>query len=274
MDNPPVQNNAAELLSRAKAIHSKVLIPENSLLIREILTEALQNPADIDPSLLAEAWSLYGEILMCDYLNRWNDAGSQVLSEAENAIERALQIDPDLASANYASGLVYRAKGKHQRSLAAFTKTIALNPNLLLAQAQQGAELMYTGRLEEALRPIEAALNKSRPDSPSRGMYYWYMGRVHFFANNYREAIPCLKKSVQLRPTLWYNRLYLVSAYSLIGSKNKAKAELSDFAARFPGYTLARVVLDEQTNPNDNAVVVTGRKAFHQGLRDAGMSET
>jgi tetratricopeptide (TPR) repeat protein len=273
MENKPANPNVEDFLVRAKALygHEKVTTPANTLVTRRMLREGLDNSGGVEPRRLAEAWSLYAELLMCDYLNRWNDAGKGELAEAERAVERALEIAPDLAQAYYSSGLVYRAKGEHQRSLAAFTRTIALNPNIPLAHVQQGAELLYTGSPEEALRPIATALEISRPDSPSRGMFYWYMGRTHFFAGHYREAIPWLRKSVELRPNLWYNRLYLASAYALDSDKEAAETALREFTERFPGYTVARVICDEQTNPNGNDVVVGARRKFHEGLLDAGM---
>jgi adenylate cyclase len=273
MDNQTAKPSAEERFAHAKALHSTGATPENTRRIREILEAVHNDPVGLDPRRSAEALSLFAEILLCDYLNRWNDAGAPELDAAENAVERALRIAPDLAKAHYASGLVHRAKGGHQQSLAAFTRSIALNPDMPLAHAQQGAELMYTGRPEEALRPINTALTISRPDSPSRGMFYWYLGRAHFFAGNYYDAIPCLQKSVDMRPNVWYNSLYLVSAYALTGNDKEAKAALSDFDARFPGYTLARVMLNEQTNPNDNEVVIAARGEFHRGLRAAGMPE-
>jgi adenylate cyclase len=273
MENETTNLSAADFLARARALysHEKAPTPANTLVTRRMLREGLENLAGLKSRPLAEAWSLYAEILMCDYLNRWNDAGKRELAEAEHAVERALEIAPDLAQAHYSGGLVYRAKGEHQRSLAAFTRAIALNPNIPLAHAQQGAELLYTGQPEEALQPIQTALEISRPDSPSRGMFYWYMGRAHFFAGNYHAAIPWLRKSAELRPNLWYNRLYLVSACALDGQPEAAASALRDFAQRFPGYTVARVVSDEQTNPNSNSVVVEGRRNFHEGLLKAGM---
>jgi len=241
MENSPADPGADDLLARAKALynHERVTTPENTLRTRQALRQALDNSPDVEQGRLAEAWSLYTEILMCDYLNHWNDAGVSELAEAEKAVQHALQIAPDLAQAHYASGLVYRARGEHQRSLAAFTQTIALNPNIPLAHAQQGAELIYTGRPKEALPPIETALRISRPDSPLRGMFYWYMGRAHFFTGDYHDAVPWLRKSVEVRPNLWYNRLYLVSACALIEDKIGAETALREFDARFPGYTLA-----------------------------------
>jgi adenylate cyclase len=274
MENRPSSPDVDDLLAHAKALynHERETTPENTLLTRQTLRRALDNTAGVEPRRLAEASSLYAEILMCDYLNRWNNADAAELAEAEKAVQHALRLAPDLAQAHYASGLAYRAKGEHQRSLAAFTQAIALNPNIPLAHAHQGAELMYTGSPEAALRPIETALKISRPDSPSRGMFYWYMGRAHFFAGNYHEAIGWLRKSVNLRSNLWYNRLYLVSACALAGDITGAETALSGFDGRFPGYTLARVAANEQTNPNNNDVVVEGRRKFHEGLRQAGMA--
>jgi tetratricopeptide (TPR) repeat protein len=275
MENEATNPSATNFLARAKALygHEKAPTPENTQATRWILRDGLYQSADNETRQVAEAWSLYAEILMCDYLNRWNDAGPSELAEAGKAVERALQIDPGLAQAHYSSGLFYRAKGDHQLALAAFTQTIALNPNIPLAHAQRGAELMYTGSPEEALGSIQTALEISRPDSPSRGMFYWYMGRANFFAGNYRAAIPWLRKSVELRQNLWYNRLHLVSACALDGDQEAAASALRDFARRFPGYTLARVMSDEQSNPNSNDVVVEGRRKFHEGLRKAGMPE-
>jgi tetratricopeptide (TPR) repeat protein len=275
MESKPPSPDADDLIARAKALynHERAATPENTLLTSRALQQALDNVVGVEHRRVAEAWSLYAEILMCDYLNRWNDAGAANLAKAATAVERALEIAPDLAQAHYSKGLVCRARGEHQQSLAAFTQTIALNPHIPLAHAQQGAELMYTGSPAAALGPIETALKISRPDSPSRGMFYWYMGRAHFFSGNYRDAIPCLWKSVELRPNLWYNRLYLVSACALAGDTTEAKTALSEFDERFPGYTLARVAADEQTNPNNNNVVIEGRRKFHEGLVKAGIRQ-
>jgi tetratricopeptide (TPR) repeat protein len=273
MESKPASSNTNDLLDRARAFYNdqRVTTPENTLLTRRTMEEGLDKLAGVEPRRQAEALSLYAEILMCDYLNRWNDAEPSEVAKAGQAVERALQLAPDLAQAHYASGLVYRARGDHPKSLAAFTQAISLNPHIPLAHAQQGAELMYTGKPAEALGPIETALRISRPDSRVRAMFYWYMGRAYFFAGNYQDAIPWLRKSVEGRPNLWYTRLYLVSACALTGNMTAATAALRDFDDRFPGYSLARVGRDEQTNPNNNEVVVEGRRKFHEGLLKAGM---
>jgi adenylate cyclase len=267
----PSNLESIDLISRARALHRQLRTPENSLQIRELLQRALTDPASLESRERAETWSLLAEILMCDYLNSWNGSGARELTQAEEAAARALEIIPDLAGAHYASGLIHRARGRHEAALAAFARTVELNPEFALAHAQLGAQLIYTGRPLEALPLVETALRISRPDSPTRPMFCWYMGRAYFYAGKYGDAIPWLQQSVGGRGNLWYNRLYLVSGHALVGNQETAAAALCEFDAEFPNFTLARVVASEQTNPNDNPVVIAARQKFHEGLLRAGM---
>jgi tetratricopeptide (TPR) repeat protein len=262
-----------ELISQARAIQGQVMTPENSLLIRELLERALADPIGVAPRRVAETFCFLAEVLMCDYLNRWNDSGSAELAEAEKAVERALEIVPDLAAGHYANGLINRAKGAHDAALAAFSRTVELNPEFALAYAQQGAQLIYTGRAVEALQPIETAIRISRPDHPSRPMFYWYLGRAHFVSGNYVEATKSLQQSVDGRGNIWYNHLHLVSAHALNNNKEAATAALRNFDERFPNYTVTRVIHNEQANPHSNPTMLAARDKFHEGLRLAGMPD-
>jgi tetratricopeptide (TPR) repeat protein len=265
--------NPSDLIDQSRAIQGRVMTPENSLLIRELLERALADPIGVAPRRVAETFCFLSEVLMCDYLNRWNDSGSAELAEAKKAVEQALEIVPDLAAGHYASGLVHRANGAHDAALAAFSRTVELNPEFALAHAQQGAQLIYTGRPLEARQPIETAIRISRPDHPSRPMFYWYLGRAHFVSGNYVEAIKSLQQSVEGRSNIWYNHLHLVSAYALTNDNEAAAGALRNFDDRFPNYTVTRVIHNEQANPHSNPTMLAARDRFHEGLRLAGMPD-
>jgi adenylate cyclase len=267
----PSNRDQGELISRARTLYRQLRTPENSAEIRELVQKALADPAGLQPRELAATLSLLAEILMCDYLNSWNQAGADELAQAEAAVGRAFEIAPDLAAAHYASGLIHRARAQHEASLADFTRTVELNPEFALAHAQQGAQLIYTGRPLEALPRIETAIRISRADNPSHAMFYWYMGRAYFVSGNYRDAIPWLRRSVEGRGNLWYNRLYLVSACALQGDLGAASAGLDDFDRHFPNYTIRRVVSNEQVSLYDHPVMIASCERFHDGLRLAGM---
>ncbi|MGH7054712.1 MAG: hypothetical protein ACREFA_12955, partial [Stellaceae bacterium] len=102
--------------------------------------------------------------------------------------------------------------------------------------------------------------------------FYWDMGRAHFFAGRYGDAVPWLLKSVEMRPNLWFNRLYLASAYALTHQNDKAVGTLAASRRRFPHLaTLAQVEAYERRSPFTNPVAVAARAHFHKGLLRAGM---
>lgn len=224
----------------------------------------LESPAADSSALLATS-------TLCDYLNRWNGAGDAEIAKAEAAVTHVLSISPDHHLGHYAKGFLHRTRGEHEQALAEFTETLKHSPKFARAHAQRGAELIYLGRPQEGIAEVEQAISLS-PKSPSLGMFHWIIGRAKFFQGEDREAIDWLEKSVKAWPNLWYNRVYLVAAYALVGKKAAASRALKAFDKRFPRWTLERVIKEEKTNPNSNAFMVNGRKRLHDALLSAGMA--
>jgi tetratricopeptide (TPR) repeat protein len=196
-------------------------------------------------------------------------------AEAEEAARKALSLDPNNALAYVANGLIHRAREEHHSAIESFTRAIELDRNFAFAYANKGAELMWVGRAAEAPAYVEQALRLS-PHDPSIGIFYWILGRSHFFAEQYDDAAAWLLKSVQARPNLWYNRAYLVSAYALLGKREDAAKALADLNRRFtdPVFTLAVVTRHEnEATPSNDPIMVAMRHRFHEGLLMAGMAE-
>jgi tetratricopeptide (TPR) repeat protein len=273
MEKRANSSDALEALARARALYSESPSPETNNAVRGILRSALENPADLDRRVQAQIWAFLADVSTCDYLNRWNNAGPAQLAEAEDAVRQALNIVPELPSAHYVTGFIQRARGDHDSALVAFDKTIGLDPAFTRAYAQKANELINVGRPDEAPALVQQAIERIRPGSLALGMFYWIMGRAYFYMGQLHDSVEWLAKSVEIRPNLWYNRLFLVSAYALNNDSAAASAALRDFDARFPNYTIACVMLNEQANPNDHAVVIAGRERFHRGLRLAKIPE-
>jgi adenylate cyclase len=261
--------DALDLRLRATSLFFGSIAPEHTLAVRKLL----QQSVELDPSS-AEAWARLAEVTVSDHLNRWNNTGGEHVLKAEEAVRQALLIDPSNALAHLANGLIHRSRGEHHSALEAFSRAIELDPNFAFAYAHKGSELNLVGRPAETTAFVEQALRLS-PHDPSIGIFHWIAGRANFFAEEYDEAVSWLHRSVQARPNLWYNRLYLVSAYALLGMGEEAARALADFNRRFPhpAFTLAVVRSHEASNPNSHPVIVSGRGKFHEGLRQAGMAE-
>ena len=262
------QPDALDLRLRAEGIFFSAVTPANTLAARRLLQDAVR----IDPDS-AESWARLAQITASDYLNRWNNTGADQLAAADDAAHKALNIDPDLALAHLANAFIHKARGEHQAALSGFSRAIELDPNFALAYAHKGNTLIFVGKPAEALPLVEQAIRLS-PRDPSGGIFLWIGGRAEFYAGHYQKAIPWLRKSVEVRPNLWYNRLYLVSAHALLGETEEAKKLLTEFNRRFvnPVYTIATVEAQESTDPSTEPTVVAARNKFHEGLLLAGMA--
>jgi adenylate cyclase len=263
------QPDALDLRLRATSLFYSSVAPENTLATRRLL----QRSVALDPGS-AETWARLGHIIANDHLNQWNNTGREQLRDAEEAARKALLIDPNLALAHLANGLIQRARGAHHAALEAFSRAIELDRNFATAYAQKGNQFTLVGSPAEAPPLVEQAIRLS-PHDPSIGVFQWFIGRAHFFAGRYDAAIPWLRKSVETRPNVWYNRLYLVSAYARCEMPQAAAQALEEFNHRYPlpVCTVAAVVALEGAEPNDEPTVVAARHKFHEGLRWAGMAE-
>jgi class 3 adenylate cyclase/TolB-like protein/Tfp pilus assembly protein PilF len=269
--NTPANPDALDLRFRAMGLYISGITPEHTLNARWLLEKAV----GLDPKS-AESWAWLADLLASDYLNRWNNTGTVQIEEADRAVREALALDRYNYLAHFARGFIYRAKGENTAALDAFAEALRLNRNFARGYAQQANELINLGRPDEAPPMVEKAIRLS-PRDPSLGVFYWNLGRANFFADRYHAAIPWLQKAVELRPNLWHNWLYLVSAYALTGEDRDARKILAEFnnhqLYRDRKFTLSVVEDYEQANPNENPVIVEGRKKFHEGLLKAGMSD-
>jgi DNA-binding winged helix-turn-helix (wHTH) protein/tetratricopeptide (TPR) repeat protein len=263
------QPDALALRLRATSLFFGSVAPEHTLTARRMLEQSVS----LDPDS-AEAWARLAQVIVADRLNRWNETREEQVDAAEEAIRRALLIEPSNALAHMVYGLIHRARGDHHQAVEAFSRAIELDQNFALAHAHKGNSLTLIGRPAEARAFVEHALRLS-PQDPSIGIFHWILGRASFYAGDYDRAVSWLHRSVQARANLWYNRLYLVSAYALLGKQAEAARALAEFHRRFPDppYTLAIVRTQEGANPSTEPTVLAAREKFYEGLALAGLAE-
>jgi len=261
--------SAVDLRLQATALYINGVTAEHLAAASRLLEQSVQ----LDPNL-AESWSWLAEMLVTQYLHRWNNVGKEALEQAEEAIAKAVTINPDIAQAYYTQGLIRRAKGDQLGALEALSHSVEVNPNFPRALAEKANQLTSLGRPADVPQLVEKAIKLSPRDNSALGGMRWIIGRAYFISGDYRNAIVWLQKSVELRPNDWYNRLYLVSAYALDRQKDEAKKALQEFNnnPRFAGYTLERVAEEMKALPNDNPLIVSARQKVHEGLRIAGMA--
>jgi adenylate cyclase len=263
--------DAIDLRLRAMALLLTSFTPEHTRAARQFLEESVRR----DPQS-ADGWSHLATMLVTDYLNHWNgardnqQAATETLRQAEEALREALQADPSVPQAHFADGFIRRAKGDHPGALDAFDRAVQLDPNFAQAYTQKANQLVLLGRPQEAPPLVLRAIGLS-PRDPAIGGFYWVIGRAYFIMKDYENAIVWLRKAVEVIPNLWFSRAYLLSAYALTGRQDEARTALSEFQGQFSKYANLDRIREVYNEGAYNAIYRTSLEAFYQGLQLAGV---
>ncbi|KAA9160256.1 tetratricopeptide repeat protein [Amycolatopsis acidicola] len=87
-----------------------------------------------------------------------NAEEDEALPRAEQAIRRALELDPDRADANAMHGEILRRQGHREEALAALEKALRLLPGYAYAEGARGEVLISLGRPEEGIVALARAV--------------------------------------------------------------------------------------------------------------------
>jgi serine/threonine protein kinase/tetratricopeptide (TPR) repeat protein len=203
---------------------------------------------------LAETLVLYGD---------YSDVSSaKVLPEAEEAAQNALRLDPDLASAHSALGLVHAFELKLSNSLSEYQRAIELNPGdanahhwyaLALAETGQSEQSIAEIKLAEELDPRSLIINsnvawclylagkydeaiaqaqKAILMDPSFAVAHGYLGQAYLEKGRYDEAFSELKKAIELSGGETSYEAELANAYAVAGKKEDARHLLEQVQQR------------------------------------------
>lgn len=153
-----------------------------------------------------------------------------VLPLAREAAERALALDDQLAEAHASLGKIFydyywdwpRAEGELKRAL-------ELNPNYATARHWYAALLASLGRFDESIAEAHRAVERDFSPAVSTEL-----GNVLYRARRYDEAIAVLRKTLDADPTYVSARAYLALCYSMQGRHQEALAEAKASLAAVP----------------------------------------
>lgn len=179
--------------------------------------EFFQRAADTDPTYalafsgLAEAY-----ILFPNYLN---EAPQVAYPRAKAAAERALQLDPSLAEATAALGVISQDyEWNFEQSRVLLERAIELNPNYATGHQWYGEYLLVMSRYGEALQEIK----KAHELDPLSIVINALLGVAYRLNGQPDLAIDQLKKTIEIDPKFPRSYAFLAEAYLAIGMFNEA----------------------------------------------------
>jgi TolB-like protein/Tfp pilus assembly protein PilF len=259
----PANPDASDLVMRAWAIWNRKVTPANIAQACQLFEEALRIDPECAAALVGFARMNIAEVLSHSAIDR--DRNIQV---AEGAITRALELDQRNALAHLTRGLVLRAQGKLEASLAAFRKAIDLNHNEVRAYVAIGDAENALGRAGEAIDALQHALRLDPRDH--RINIFAMLGWSHLLLGRDDEAIDWFLQSIHHNPTARRSHLWLACAYALIGKDDDAYASLKTFNRLMPEYTISK---NTAIDASDNPVFVRQRERLYAALRRIGVPD-
>ncbi|WP_020408505.1 type IV pilus biogenesis/stability protein PilW [Hahella ganghwensis] len=138
----------------------------------------------------SKAAEQYVQLGLAYFQNREYDRATEKLS-------RALELEPQNATAHAALGLVYQAQDEPEHAEEEFRTALRHDPNYTRGRTYFGAFLYQQGRLKDSLNQFRLASEDIRYES--RAQIFSNMGLIHVRLNQVDEAINAYEKSLTLR---------------------------------------------------------------------------
>jgi serine/threonine protein kinase len=218
---------AYDLYIRGKVKVQNVNADENQAAIN-----LLEQAVATDPNY-AEAWAALAKGYVFKSFNFAPGSEQKKLNEdVEVAVEKALDLNPNLPEGHLARGLVLWTHAKrfpHEQAIQALKRAIALKPDFDEAHQWLGAVYIHIGLFDEAAQEISKTLGIN----PSNTTVRLRMLAVNYYQGKYEETISLFKTTP---PDEYPANLYRMTADSLVhlGRLKEADAIIDEYLKKYP----------------------------------------
>lgn len=144
-------------------------------------------------------------------------------------VNRALALDPDLPEGHVSAGILAIYRCRWSEAEAALRRATELDPNSANARLWYAVYLRSQGRLEEALIENERALGLD----PLSSLAHHEMGVTYYLARQYARAVAPFRSALELEPAHLWSRIRLAQVFALQDAKSEAESEIAKLPPEF-----------------------------------------
>jgi TolB-like protein/DNA-binding winged helix-turn-helix (wHTH) protein/Flp pilus assembly protein TadD len=141
---------------------------------------------------------------------------------AERELKRAIELNPNLASARSMYSLYLSIMGRHDDAIAEVERARELDPLSPIVNVTVGYRLLLARQYDRAIDAIKRGLDLDRsiPDC------HVQLGHIYAAQGQYREAIAAYQQGIRLGDHSPDTQIYLGAAYAKAGKHQQARAIL------------------------------------------------
>jgi eukaryotic-like serine/threonine-protein kinase len=140
-------------------------------------------------------------------------------TQARDAINEALRLNPQDASVRYSLATVYRGMGRLPEAIEELRRVIEMRPSADDAHSLLGKALIAGGQLDAGLDAIRAAIRLR----PQYWVHHYTLGSALYNAGRYRDAIPAFQRVVELQPDSAWGHQALGASWHALDDTASAK---------------------------------------------------
>jgi tetratricopeptide (TPR) repeat protein len=202
-------------------LRGKVMVSEESRESNEQSIALLERAVAADPKLAPAFAELARAYNAKAFFYAPPEERERLNLDAAVAVEKALALDPDLAQAHHARGVILWTPGNrfpHEQTIRSFRRALELDPSLHETHHRLGMVYTHLGLFDEAWSEIEQAVSLN----PANTLARFRFGMIHMYRGEYEEALAVLQGiPPEATPQVEAN---LAVAYYRLGRIEKARA--------------------------------------------------
>jgi pentatricopeptide repeat protein len=153
---------------------------------------------------------------------------------------RAVVLDAEDAGAHCTLGRAYYMRRAYDAALRELKTALELNPSLALAHYGLGATLVFSGRAEEGIPHLTAAIRLS-PHDPNMGSFLVRLADAAYFLKRYEEAAEWAQRALQQPNFQWSRYTVLIAALAQLGRLEEARNCIQELLVKRPKTSIAFV---------------------------------
>lgn len=194
----------------------------------------------------------------------YGEAGnSRVIALANDAAQKAEELDSTLPQIYFARGVLSIAQRRYQDAIDAVQRAIKLNTNYADAYALMAYAELLNGEAENSLNTIESAmlLNPKYPFS-----YLGIQGHALFLAGEFESALTTLSETLDRNPAYVPARVFILATRGHLGQLDEAAWDRDELLLLRPDYSLAIARTESLYRKEEDIELLI------QGLAKAGLN--
>jgi adenylate cyclase len=227
LDRPKPDQNAFDLVLRARAIgHGASRVVNRQF--RELVGKAIE----LDPNY-ATARALFAEGLRAQAILGWTEFPDRELARGEEEARRAIALAPDQPDGYRALGRILLDRAEYEPAQDALRRAIEINPSDANALGVWGAVQSFTGRIAGAIETLELALKLDPTLEPN---LVFDLAVTYYLARRHEDALRTAERGLARYPDFPVFSVAAAVAALQLGRKEQAARHIAEVRRHLPQF--------------------------------------